>query len=385
MYPMQHSGLYKRCVAIVLALMFCLMPFASLAESGYGTVTSKSLNLRAAPTTDSQILTSFPSGTWVQVLETTGGWHKVQVDTWVGYMSAKYVSLTNVTTVTDAKVSGASGYINLRASASATASVLATYPNGTAVKILAHTGGFYQVQVGNLTGYMADYLVRLDSVKVVTYAVISTANGGNLNMRSAPNADSKIIQSFAPGEQVEILQKGTAWHKVRVNGVTGYMSAEFLSTGGKPGPAPKPTGKTGLVNNPLPTQFLNLREVPSLDARVLGIYYNGKQVEILDVSGEWYKVKVDGITGYMMKKYVLVSDAPAPAPKPAPATPFAAKLKNPNGGKIVNFRQAPGLNTKILTTYPVGKDVIVMEFGQDWAKVSIDGTTGYVSSYFLQY
>ncbi len=387
MLSMQRSGLYKRCAAFALVVMLCLLPLVSMAggEAAYGTISARSLNLRAEPNADSAILASYPSGTWVQVLETTGGWYKVQIDSLVGYMSAKYVSLNNVTKVTDAKVSGANGYINLRASASANAAVLATYPNGTRVKILSHANGFYQVQVGNMTGFMADHLVKLDSVKVQTYAVIRTANGGNLNLRTAPSYDAQVIQSFAPGQQVAIVEKGKSWHKVRVNGVTGYMSAEFLVIGGKPAPAPQPaTTKVGVVNNPRDTQVLNLRETASLDARVLAYYYNGKQVEILGSIGDWYQVKVDGVIGYMMKNYIKVtSNTPVPA---TPATPFAAKLKNPNGGSIVNFRREPGLNTKVLAVYPVGKDVTVLSYyNADWAQVSIDGITGYVSSYFLKY
>jgi len=377
MTPMQRTGLCKRCAALALVLTLCSLPPAALsADASYGTVTANALNLRAAPDTASKVLTSFPSGTWVQVLETAGSWHKVRIDSWVGYMSANYVSLSNVTKVTDAKVSGAAGYINLRASASINAPVLATYPNGAAVKILAHTGGFYQVQVGNLTGYMADYLVRLDDVKVLTYAVIRTANGGNLNMRAAPSMAARVVQSFKPGQQVEVLQRGDGWHQVRVAGVTGYMRAEFLSIGG----GTASSGKYGIVNNPRPTQVLNLRELPSLNARVLAYYYNGKQVEILSSSGDWHRVRVNGTTGYMLKRFVLLLDAPAPA------TPFAARLKNPNGGSIVNFRESPGLNTRILAYHPVGKTVTVLGYyNADWARVSIDSLTGYVSSYFLAY
>jgi len=284
--------------------MLCLAPQAVLGNSVYGTVTAGSLNLRAAPGAGAKILTSFPSGTWVQVLETSGNWHKVQVGNWTGYMSASYVSLSNGSSVTDAKVSGASGFINLRASPSLTAPVLATYPNGAAVKILARASGFYQVQVDNLTGYMVDYLVRLNDVRVETYAVIRTVNGGNLNIRTAPDMAAPVIQSFQPGQQVEILQRGVAWHKVRCAGVTGYMRAEFLSIGENGG------------------------------------------------SG----------------------------------TPFAASLKNPNGGSIVNFRERPGLNTRILAEHRVGKAVTVLGYhNTDWAQVSIDGVIGYVSSYFLKF
>ena len=373
---------YKKFVAFALILPLCLLSMASFASGGsdYGVVSARSLNLRAAPSTGARVIASYPSGTWVQVLETANGWHKVRAEGTVGYMSARYVKLDEITKVTDAQVSGAGGYINLRFSASLNAGVLATFPNGTRVKILSRADGFYRVQVGSLTGYMADHLIRLDSINVSTYAVITTANGGRLNLRSAPSTSAGVLQSFSPGTGVEVLEKGAAWHKVRVRGVIGYMMAQHVTLGGAG--VSLPTGGTGVVKNPRATQVLNLREAASLHARVLACYRSGKRVEILGATGDWYRVRVDGMTGYMMKKYIRVADAPAPHP----ATPFAARLFNPNGNAIVNFRERPSLNGRVLAAHPAGKAVTVLQYhNADWAKVSINNVTGYVSAYFLRY
>ena len=68
-----------------------------------------------------------------------------------------------------------------------------------------------------------------------------------------------------------------------------------------------------------------------------------------------------------------------------PVDPFTATLKNINGGSIVNFRLYPGMKTKVLATYPVGTQVKVLEMGENWSLVEIDGKQGYVSTYFLKY
>ena len=72
----------------------------------------------------------------------------------------------------------------------------------------------------------------------------------------------------------------------------------------------------------------------------------------------------------------------APADKPACA---CAVLKNINGGCYVNFRKAPGMKTKIIKAYPVGTAVTVLEKGDLWCKVEIDGQQGYVSTYMLKF
>jgi len=305
MHPTFRPGPYKRWVAFVLVVMLCLAPLAVLGNGVYGTVNSGSLNLRAGPGTNTKVLTSFPRGTWVQVLDTTGRWHKVQVDGWVGYMSANYVSLNNVASGTDARVSGATGFINLRATASLAAPVLATYPNGARVKILARVSGFYQVQVDNLTGYMVDYLVRLDDVRVEAHAVISTANGGNLNMRTAPDMSAPVIQSFPPGQRVEILQRGSGWHKVRCAGVTGYMRAEFLSIGGSSGGGGSATTITAYLKNPNGGSIVNFREMPGLNTRILAEYRVGTAVTVLGYyNTDWAQVSIDGVIGYVSSYFL---------------------------------------------------------------------------------
>ena len=88
----------------------------------------------------------------------------------------------------------------------------------------------------------------------------------------------------------------------------------------------------------------------------------------------------DGKVGYMMAKYLKVTDETGSTTQ----VPYTAKLININGGSVVNFRKEPGMNTTIIRAYPVGTEVTVLETGVNWSKVEIDGVTGYVSSYFLK-
>ena len=66
-----------------------------------------------------------------------------------------------------------------------------------------------------------------------------------------------------------------------------------------------------------------------------------------------------------------------------PIIPYTATLINVNGGKIVNFRKEPSLKAQIIRTVPVGTKVTVLEHGRDWCKVDVDGTEGYISTWFM--
>ena len=176
-----------------------------------------------------------------------------------------------------------------------------------------------------------------------------------------------------------MLQGGKSWSRVKVDSHEGFMATQYLSFSGQGGSGSSATGKVAVVNNPKDTQVLNLRQEASLDAKVLSYYRNGVKVTILEEGKTWHKVQVeDGRIGYMMAKFLKVTD------ETGAVKPYTATLINVNGGKIVNFRTGPSLNSSIIRTVPVGTQVTVLEHGTDWCKVDVDGETGYISTWFMK-
>lgn len=64
-----------------------------------------------------------------------------------------------------------------------------------------------------------------------------------------------------------------------------------------------------LVNNPNPQDRLNLRVKPDKKSTSLGKYYNGAPVRILENAGEWARVEILGMEGWMMTEYLAIGDA----------------------------------------------------------------------------
>ena len=267
------------------------------------------------------------------------------------------------------------GMLNLRQEPSLNAKVIRQYPSGTWMTVLSEEGEWSKVEVNGATGYvMSKYLTDGSSASTL---YVRTNTGRGLNLRDEPSLEGNILTSFKPGTAVEVLVRGQSWHKVSVNGQTGYMAAQYLAAQGGSASGQK----TGIVSNPGKNQVLLLRETASTDARVLGSYRNGTQVTILGESGDFYQVQVAGKSGYMMKKFISLNGASSST---LPQTPFTAKLINPNGNSIVNFRTAPGLGSSIIKAHPVGTEIRVLETGDVWCKAEIDGVTGYVSRYFFK-
>ena len=265
------------------------------------------------------------------------------------------------------------GTLNLRAEASTESSVLGKYGWGTEVLVKGYNGDWAYVDVNGQTGYMyAKYLGDESATHVTRYV---NTNTRGLNLRAEPNGN--ILGSYPRGTAVTVLSTKDGWSKVSINGHTGYTYSHWLS-------ASKPSSSTGstssigtaVVKNPKDTQVLFLRSEPSVSSQSLGYYRNGKSVTLLQKLDGWYKVKVDGTTGYMMAKFLDVKQA---------VSGGIATVYNPNGNNYVNFRSGASLGASILSTVPVGTKINVLEKTTDWTKTEIDGVTGYISTWFLKF
>ncbi|MGN1019412.1 MAG: SH3 domain-containing protein [Aristaeellaceae bacterium] len=297
-----------------------------------------------------------------------------------GLTAAAALTLTPLASLADTAQSALvkGGALNLRETASLNAKVLGQYPTGTLVEIIESGNEWHKVTVNGKTGYMMARYLNTDVSTAVQTAIVRTNTGIGLNLREEPRLSGRLITSFKPGTQVTVYQKGADWCRVKVDGLEGFMATKYLSFSGNADTAAPAAGKVAVVSNPKDTQVLNLRQEASLDARVLASYRNGTKVTILKAGTTWHKVQVeDGRVGYMMARYLRVTD------ETAAAQPYTAKLINVNGGSIVNFRKGPSLNSDIIRTVPVGTRVTVLEHGTDWCKVDVEGTIGYISTWFM--
>ena len=259
------------------------------------------------------------------------------------------------------------GTLKLRQTASQQAMVLGKYPTGTWVEILEYGDTWDKVTVGGKTGYMMDQYLTEGTANHVAQRYVRTNTGVGVNLRSAPYNSASAITGVAEGTLVDVLVKGITWYKVRVGEQVGYIASKYLSTG-----SGNSAAQYAVVYNKRNSQVLFLRKSASTSAAILGQYKNYTPVTVLQAGNTWCKVEVDGKTGYMMTAYLKFTSAPG-----------SATVANPNGGTFANFRSSASWNASIIKTVSVGISVTVLDKGTDWTLVSVDGKTGYISTWFL--
>lgn len=199
------------------------------------------------------------------------------------------------------------------------------------------------------------------------YAVVSGTS--TLNLRQGPGTQYAWLGKANENDWVQLLGESGNWYQVRLldGGKVGYMSKNYLSTGSSSGKT------TGVVNNPIATQFLNLRQYPSYSAPVLGIFYNGATFDALSVSNGWVCAEITGtgLRGYFRQEYVILNGHGS-----------TATVQTGNSGKL-NLRAAPDYSGQVVSQLINGTGVSVLLKGKTFWKVSASGTTGYVDSAFL--
>lgn len=381
----------RHFLALLVFLVSLLACASALAEFGviYRTDT---LNLRAQGSSSSQWLGSYSRGTWVEINGSQNNFYYVRTpDGRTGYMSKNYIDLAldgddfTWTAIVTNQNGGA--FLNFRAQPSYSAQVLGIFYNGVPLHVLSVNNGWYCVEINGQVGYVRGEYVSdwgRRNAGSATVATVKTPNNTAINLRSGPGMNYGVVRQFPGDSYAMVLCKGNGWWSVSIDSYTGFISSDYLVEGlhaARDIAAQTGGGSSGtayaVVSNPRSTQALNLRRYSSTGADVLDKLYNGARLWVDGQGTEWCAVtdQSTGLSGYVMTRYITLYNLPS-TPKRTVYHP---------SGTYVNLRaNADMTQSNVRTRVPSGSSVTVLIPGPDWCKVSYNGYTGYMLSYFLQ-
>ena len=150
--------------------------------------------------------------------------------------------------------------------------------------------------------------------------VVNIAENDRLNIREKPSAKSRILDALDNGTYVVVngeadSPNGSKWYYIyhEESGVSGYVSAKYISLEGRTQSTPKRTEYPveGVVINIPANDRLNIRSAPNIKSRILDALDNGARVT---VNGEaksaggskWYYIYYEesDVSGYVASKYI---------------------------------------------------------------------------------
>lgn len=235
----QQGGItmmFRRCVSLFLSvlcvtavLMLCLFPVRVGAQSfSTGIVTGDNVALRKNASKSSGLVARLDAGTIVTILQTNvnAEWHKVKANGKTGYINRLYVSLdpSVYTGGYCAEVINCKKSVNVRSSASKTASVIGEAKLGEKYEILSggSNSSWQKIKYKGKTAFISkDYIRQVYKADNSQLTALSV-KGGTLSPTFLPSEYAYIVR--ASSSKVTISTAANKGVKVSVDG-TGKSSA----------------------------------------------------------------------------------------------------------------------------------------------------------------
>lgn len=273
-------------------------------------------------------------------------------------------------------------YLNIRATASSSATLAGVLPKGATVTILETLDGWYKIQSNGITGYVSSAYISTDGSTGSSTSSSSSATGSakinayTVNIRSGASTTSSVIANVGKGTAVTVTGEDGDWYKVEYNGQSAYVKKDYVtldsaasSSGSSSSSSSTSSDKTGTIN----ASYVRLRSGASLSASILKTLDKGAQMTVTGEDGDWYKVSYSGQTGYVYKTYLTVEGSSSSG-----SSSSSSDKTGTINATYVRFRASASTSSSILTTFSKGASVTVSATEGDWYKVSYNGQTGYV-------
>lgn len=291
--------------------------------------------------------------------------------------------------------------VRVRAEPGLSGAVLRTVSTGDGVWVTGQSteaDGYVWIPItvmgsGNLAGYAAqEFFVRPDGGTGFIRGTTVHVTSGNVNLRAGAGLDQRIIGNFSTDTNAVVndgptIVDGYDWYNITIDGLTGWMAADFLAEGSSdPGQQPSTAFPVGSYVRP--TDPLNLRSGPGTGNGVIGVYGTDTVATVLgepQLAGMylWYQVEVwdDGAVGWFANPYL----------EAARFEPTGARYEVVDGP--LNLREGGSTSAAIIDTLATGTVVVVADAsfgnadGYTWMYVYVEDNpknAGFVAREFTR-
>lgn len=204
-----------------------------------------------------------------------------------------------------------------------------------------------------------------------------------LNVRSGPSTDNEVIGKLYENNTVKILESSNGWYKIQKNdGQTGWVSGEYITLKGN-------SSNDSSFKATVTASVLNVRSGPSTNDIVISKINTGTEVEVLEESNGWYKVKLkNGQVGWASAQYLSTNSTSDNQENSNDQQDFSNEVSISKTGivkaDVLNIRSNPGTNNSIIGKLYNGESITVLSEQNNWYKIKkSNGQIGWVSAQYI--
>lgn len=327
---------HKICSILTLAcLLLPIMPAQAAPTIVQGNVDK--LNIRSGPGLTYNVVTQLSTPNRLNVVKEQDDWYQISLPDgtkgWIASWLVKPVSGGSVSVTAPAKSSSTTSNTSV-SSASRSASSQSVTAN-------------FSPSASNRTTFIQ-------------------SNVTQLNVRSAPNQTSAVMQKINPDKSYPLLQRDGQWVKIQLSPsqtgwVAGWLVKETSSSQNSALTA-SVVGKT----RTLPTDA-QVYSTPDLQSPTIGMIGKGDSITVEQELGGWQKITYDGQPGWITTNSALPA-VNKPVPSGNSGNNASASVAKVNASNV-NLRSQPTTNSSVVGKLGQGDTLTILSRQGEWLQV----------------
>lgn len=387
-------------ILLCFVLLISLLKPPSLTYANNGTVSIKAdlINVREGPGLSYRVVSKVKKGDTLPLVKEEGDWLLVEVSSGKsGWVANWLVSKTSNPSVSNnhSTITVTTNGLRVRSGPGTEFSVIGTLSNGAVLQVLEQDGNWIKVKTPSGDGWVANEFVQITSRNEVSQKKNSSSITGvitadSLNVRSSPSMQSEIIGKLTNGETIQILSEQGKWVEIQYSGKKAWINGEFVKketnstqnlnenkvempVESKPS---KPIGVAGTVT----ANQINVREIGSLNGKVIDQVKKGQTFKIVEELNSWAKIEIKpGVYGWVAGWYLDKSFPKDSSSKEQINKSTVTILHNGT-----NIRKGASSQTGVVQIANSGDTFPVISLHDDWYEVNLgNGLTGFVAGWIV--
>lgn len=207
---------------------------------------------------------------------------------------------------------------------------------------------------------------KAKKVSVVSAKVVDGAT-----LLSKPRADGETVATLSAGDEVKVSVVGLAWCKAVSGDKEGYVASKLITFSDA-------ESNEAFAVVSAKNGRLTLRQKDSTKSKALGKFNNGSVAAVLEKGDKFTKVAIAGKEGYLLTDHLTFSAAQEGEGVGTIVWPEKTK-----GVRKIKLRWSEKSGGNVVATVETGTDFVLLEKGDDWSKIEVNGKVGYMMTKYL--
>lgn len=238
------------------------------------------------------------------------------------------------------------------------------------VSVIDKSGDWLKVESNATKGWIASWHTEsLKKEKSSGKKIVSQVD--RLNIRSKPSLSSSVLTQMSAGDEAVVMQSNGEWTEIQFNGVTGWVSTQYIEESSKKAVEKTNTSTTRFFE--VSVSALNVRSKPDLTSKRVDLIKKGQSFKVKEQSSNWVKIDLGKKEGWVYSFHGTFVD------KADKAVAGETSSDAPNSVTILyngtNLRSEPTTDSQVVYRANAGEQFAVKAVSGDWYEVAV-GNSG---------